>query len=143
MRHFRSIICLAIIGMWLGAGINAQAAEKEAPAKAEVRNVIQSQLEAFRKNDFKTAYSFAHSGVKGQFTQAQFEQMVRGGFSSMIMPGAVDFGEVHEDGLSAEIQVILIDKKGNRSGFQYLLEKDNGKWCISAVIPIELPKLLV
>lgn len=143
MHHFRSFFYLTLIGMALIAGGNAQAAEKAAPAKALVRSVVQSQLDAFRKNDFKTAYGFAHTGVKEQFTQAQFEQMVRGGFPAMVIPGNVAFFEVQEDGANAEVQVTLTDEKGNNSGFRYLLEKDNGNWRIAAVIRIEIPEVLV
>jgi hypothetical protein len=143
MQYASSCFRLTIIGMWLVAGVNAHAAGKEAAAKDEVRTVIRSQLDAFRKNDFKTAYGFAHSGVKEQFTPLQFEQMVRGGFASMLEPGAMAFSEVQENEAGAEIQLILTDQKGNRSGFQYILEKESGKWRIAAVIPIELPALLV
>ena len=120
------------------AGTNARAEAEE-----ELRNVVNLQLEAFRKNDFQTAYGFAHSGIKEQFTPAQFEQMVRGGFPEMLQPGAVKFAEIRDDGVNAGLRVTLIDGKGKRSDFQYLLEKDEGKWRIVGVVPIEVPDVLV
>ena len=142
MGILSSFFSLTIIGVWL-VGTPAGAAEKDAAPNAAVRKVIQSQLDAFGKNDFKAAYGFAHSGVKGQFTQLQFEQMVRGNFAQMLKPKEVFIGGADGDGAGAEVQVILTDEKGKRSGFQYHLEKENGEWRISAVIPIELVEPLV
>ncbi len=143
MRILSSFFSLAVIGMWLVVGTPALAAEKDAAADAAVRKVIRSQLDAFGKNDFKTAYGFAHSGIKGQFTRLQFEQMVRGSFPQMLNPKDVFIGGTDGDEKGAEAQVILTDEKGNRSGFQYHLEKENGEWRITAVIPIELVEPLV
>ena len=120
------------------AGSSARAAAEE-----ELRDVVSLQLEAFRKNDFQAAYGFAHSGIKEQFTPAQFEQMVRGGFPEMLQPGAVNFGEIRDDGVNAGLRVTLADENGKRSDFQYLLEKEGGKWRIVGVVPIEVPEVLV
>ena len=38
------------------------------------------QLEAFRQDDFTTAYTFASVSVRQMFDRAGFEQMVRGGY---------------------------------------------------------------
>ncbi len=138
MYRVRLFFGMVLTGMWLTAGMTARAA-----AHDEVQNVVQLQLEAFRKNDFNTAYGFAHSGIKRQFTVPQFEQMVRGGFPAMLKPGAAEFAEVRKEGEIAEVQVILTDEKGSRIGFQYLLEKDNGSWRIVGVVPIEIPEVLV
>ena len=42
--------------------------------------VVMQQLEAFRHDDFATAYTFASVNVRQMFDRAGFEQMVRGGY---------------------------------------------------------------
>lgn len=142
MEYASTFLRLAIVGMWFAVGINVHGAGKGIGANAEVRGVIQSQLEAFRKNDFKAAYGLAHPGVKGQFTPFDFEQMVRKGFPQMLKPGTVAFSDLHENEAGSEIQAIITDEKGRRSGFRYILIKDDGNWRIAAVVPIELPDVL-
>lgn len=110
----------------------------KAAEKDEVMDVVTKQLDAFKDNDFKIAYSFAHSGIKEQFTLPVFEQMVRGHFPSMLKKGAVVFGELEKDEETASIQVTLTAKDGESSAYQYILEKDAGVWRISAVIPLEI-----
>ena len=51
----------------------------DADAQAAGRVVMQ-QLEAFRRDDFATAYTFASVNVRQMFDRAGFEQMVRGGY---------------------------------------------------------------
>lgn len=78
---------MALVGILFAGVVSGQGVGKDGPAEADVRDVVQSQLDAFRNNDFKTAYGFAHSGIRRQFGEAQFEEMVRGGFPSMLLPG--------------------------------------------------------
>lgn len=134
---------LSVIGIWLSVCVEARAVEKDVAERAEVRDVIQSQLKSLQKNDFKAAYDFAHSGIKRQFTQQQFERMVRRGFPSMLVPGDTAFGKVRQDGANVEIQMFLTDEKGRSSGFQYRLEKENGVWRITSVIPLKVGESLV
>ncbi len=109
----------------------------------DVRIVIESQLDAFAKKDFETAYSFAHSGIKAQFTQADFELMVRGSFGVMLDPARKVFEKINRSETGAEAEVVLTDKNGTRTGYRYLLEMDGGKWRISGVIPFKPVDALV
>lgn len=138
MTRILPIVCLALIGFSTGSVADAKRADEAANPKGEIQQVIQQQLDAFRQNDFKTAYGFAHSGVKVQFTQLDFEKMVRAGFPTMLNPGEIGFGASHEDGAKAAAQVILSGKNGKSAAYQYLLGKEDGSWRISAVIPVEL-----
>lgn len=130
MNRVISLACFLVV-LWLPCTGNAQA------VVPEINGVIQQQLEAFRKNDFKTAYGFAHSGIKGQFALPDFERMVRGGFPQMLQPGAVGFGETRKEGGNAAVQVILTGEDGSRSAYLYLLEKEEGEWRITGAVPLE------
>lgn len=59
------------------AGAARAQAEKDAKAAAEP---VVKQLEAFRRGDYDTAYTFASEGIRAQFDRRGFEAMVRGGY---------------------------------------------------------------
>lgn len=132
MDRFFSAFILGLVVICLG-GAHAKAGEEDA-----VNGVIRQQLGAFRKNDFGNAYGFAVSGIREQFTQAEFEKMVRGNFAPMVKPGAVELGGTKVVEGNASVQLTLTAEDGTKSAYQYLLEKENGEWRIAAVIPIEI-----
>ena len=138
MSRFLSLLGFVAIASWLGNVADAKAADDGPNPKEEIQKVIRQQLDAFRQDDFKTAYGFAHPGVKDQFTQAEFERMVRGGFPIMLNPGEIVFGAMQEDAAKAAAQVLLRGENEETTAYQYLLEKEGGNWRITAVIPIEL-----
>ncbi len=110
----------------------------EAKDDGALGEVAAQQLDAFRKNNFAAAYDFAHSGIKAQFTQAEFEKMVRAGFGAMLKPGEAKFGRELIDGDGGSVDLTLSGKDGEVSAYRYLLEKENGVWRITAVVPIEV-----
>ena len=65
-------------------------AELRPADRQEIRNVIERQLEAFRRDDGVTAFSFAAPGVRAQFrTPANFMKMVRDSYPAVYRPRAV------------------------------------------------------
>src|SRR5260370_11809194 len=55
-------------------------AQKPMPAPKEATEPVMKQLEAFRRGDFDTAYTFASSEIKELFDRSAFEQMVKNGY---------------------------------------------------------------
>jgi hypothetical protein len=133
MTRLHSLIGCLIIAPFFG-GMSAEAKDEEDAMKG----VIGAQIEAFRKNDFKTAYGFAHSGVKAQFTQADFEKMVRGGFAPMMKPGAAEFALAVVEGREAAVDLTLTAEDGTKTSYRYFLEKEDEAWRITAVVPVEI-----
>ena len=86
----RSIVML----LWLHS-ISAFAAESFWPTAqewAEIRSVIQGQLEAFQRNDEAAAYSLAAPSVRERFpTPEAFNKMVREKYSPFYSPREVKF----------------------------------------------------
>ncbi len=109
----------------------------------KVEATVRSQLEAFQNENFKGAYGFAHSDVKARFTEVEFEQMVRQQFRAMLDVAGSRYGEVVMNDRAAQLEVIMTDKAGQRSGYRYTLLKDGGEWRIAGVVPFEAPDLLV
>ena len=61
--------------------------------KAEIRQIVEKQLQAFQKDDFIAAFSFASPSIQQQFgTWDNFKQMVISSYRAVYRPRAVIFG---------------------------------------------------
>jgi hypothetical protein len=83
------------LGLLLLAGFFAVGADTQDPGEDDwkaIQGIITSQLEAFRRDDATTAFSFAAPSIQKQFhTPGEFMQMVRTGYSAVYRPGSVRF----------------------------------------------------
>ena len=88
---------LAILGLWLCLATTSQAQEVNvSPADREaIRTIIQSQVEAFRRDDGDAAFGFASPTIRGMFGSPEtFMDMVRQGYQPVYRPQEFDFGEI-------------------------------------------------
>ena len=90
---------LALVGLILGlaASIGAPAVAQDlSPAdRSAIRDVIQSQVEAFRRDDGAGAFSYASPSIRGMFgTPETFMDMVRQGYQPVYRPKVFDFREI-------------------------------------------------
>jgi hypothetical protein len=93
-RYARVLVSLALFaGLW--AGVDLAVAANEAPSDADwasIRAVINSQLDAFQRDDADAAFSFASPAIQKQFhTASEFMQMVRTGYGAVYRPVSVQF----------------------------------------------------
>src|SRR5439155_6594083 len=73
MRHAHAVALL--LALVLAAPARAQAPDATTAADQVLR-----QLDAFRRNDYDTAYAFASVEIHQLFDRSTFEAMVRGGY---------------------------------------------------------------
>jgi len=94
-RYVKVVSCLLLL-VGLRAASLAVAARDE-PSDADwvsIRAVITSQLDAFKRDDAESAFSFASPGIQKQFRSAgAFMYMVRTGYRAVYRPGSVRFLE--------------------------------------------------
>lgn len=106
------------------------------PAKANdaVRSVISSQLDAFMKDDFVSAFDFASPMIQGMFgTPERFGNMVRNGYPMVWRPADVEFLSV-EDRDGAVIQTVKItDETGRQYYLDYEMIQTDAGWLINGV----------
>ena len=109
-----------------------------ADVKSELTAVIDAQLAAFRADDYAKAYTFAATGIKDLFTQADFEGMVRKSYPVIAHSTSVDYGMAFDTGEEAVIYV-RVQNTGTRADgqFQYMLKKENGAWKIGGVAEVK------
>ena len=107
----------------------AQAAIPAADARA-VREVIEAQLDAFRKDDAARAFSLAAPGIRETFGSAdRFMEMVRSSYAVVYRPASVVFdAPVDIDGLVVQ-PVRLVDAQGRAWIALYPMERQpDGSW---------------
>jgi hypothetical protein len=101
--------------------------------KKELTDVIESQLAAFRQEDYAKAYSFAAAGIQKQFSRAAFEKMVKNDYPVIANSKSVRFGLITDNGKEA---VVVANVRGNGkqlAQYQYLLVFQDSKWRINGV----------
>lgn len=123
--------CLALLLVLVALPASAQPAR---PAPAEATEPIMKQLEAFRRGDFDTAYTFASADIQQQFDRAAFEQMVKGGYPEIAES---TFATVVRSALGPDGHVYVAVKvrgaNGNNIEAFYELVLESGQWKINGV----------
>jgi hypothetical protein len=114
-------------------------APSEDSMKRELIRVVDSQLSAFRKNDYLKAYTYAAAGIRAHFSPTAFERMVKMGYPPIAQSLSADFGTTLDNGLQAVVNVGIIAGSGKALYYyQYHLQREKTGWKISGVAPIRL-----
>ncbi len=109
-------------------------AQAAGPAPIEATEPVLKQLEAFRRDDFDTAYTFASSEIREQFSRPAFEQMVKTGypeiarstFATIATSAVAPNGRVY-------LSVRIRGASGNSIEAFYELVLESGQWKINGV----------
>jgi hypothetical protein len=116
------------------------------PAQAQdagaIRGVIESQLDAFRRDAKAEAFSYASPDIQRIFRNPdRFMQMVRSGYPQVYRPQAVEFQALKPVAEGRAIQeVFFVGPNGVGSLALYVMERQpDGTWKIDGVRLTELP----
>jgi hypothetical protein len=134
MTRFAAAIalCLALAGPLVA---------QETPGAA-IRGVIQGQIDAFLKDDFATAFTFASPAIQGLFqTPDNFGVMVRNGYPMVWRPDAVEFGELREIAGALWQRVIVTDGAGRVHSLDYQMVPGPEGWRINGVQLLQAPQV--
>ena len=103
------------------------------PEAAAVREVIEAQLDAFKRDDAQRAFSFAAPGIRQMFGTAEnFLQMVRSSYGVVYRPQSVKFEkfEVVDDEVFQPVR--MTDAQGQAWIALYAMERQpDGSWRIN------------
>ncbi|MGH7383740.1 MAG: DUF4864 domain-containing protein [Candidatus Rokuibacteriota bacterium] len=126
----RIVIGLALTLLPLCASAWAQADKADVRGAAEP---VVKQLEAFRRDDYDTAFTFASAEIRTQFDRQSFEVMVRRGYPEIARStfAAVTKTEVTPDG-PAYVTVKIRGDNGQSIEALYELVWQDG-WKINGV----------
>jgi len=118
----RAFVLLAALLIGLAAPVRA--ADDVTAAQANAQAIINSQVEAFGRDDAATAYSYAAPAIQGMFPQADiFLSMVQRSYAPVYRHKSFEFGEARAaDGKIAQ-RVHIIDADGEAWEALYTLEQ--------------------
>ena len=117
-------LCLLIISAPMA--VRAQSEDIEA--------VIGAQLDAFRADDFETAFTFASPMIKRMFgTPERFGQMVMNGYPMVWRPANVVFGGLQDIEGRLVKTVFFTDGAGRTYEAAYEMIETEGGWQINGV----------
>ncbi len=123
MRHFILILVAALA--------------LSAPARADeaaIRDVISSQIEAFKADDFAAAFEFASPTIQGLFrTPENFGTMVRQGYPMVWRPEDVTFLSLETINGQLWQSVLIRDQQGRAHVLEYQMQPGEAGWKINAV----------
>ena len=139
----RKLIFGLVAGIALAVGSSGGVAAQDSP-DAGIKDVISSQLEAFRQDDFARAFTFASPSIQGIFgTPENFGGMVRNGYPMVWRPGKVAFLDLRQEGGALWQKVQIVDQKGQMHLLEYRMVDGKDGWRISGVQLLDLPGLAV
>ncbi|MEM7088387.1 MAG: DUF4864 domain-containing protein [Pseudomonadota bacterium] len=101
---------------------------------AEIEANIAAQIQAFKTDDFVTAFTFASPNIQRLFRNPEnFGAMVRNGYPMVWRPADVRFLELREVAGSLWQKVMITDSNGQVHILDYqMIQQDNG-WKINGV----------
>ena len=131
-RAASAVLLLAVLGPLLLGG---EAGAQRDPDADEAGRVVIQQLEAFRRGDFRTAFTFASRTIHDMFDDASFEAMVRGGYPEIArsVRANVD-GSKRGDAGELYLFVHVHGENGRAVEAVYEMIKESGAWRINGVV---------
>jgi hypothetical protein len=110
-------------------------APAQAPDEAAIRGTIQGQLDAFKSDDFGTAFGFASPMIRSMFgTADRFGMMVRQGYPMVWRPAEVEFLGLRDRGGQVWQMVLIRDGNDVYHTLGYQMVPDGaGGWRINGV----------
>lgn len=102
---------------------------------AAFRSVIESQLDAFQRDDGTAAFAHASPTIKGMFrTPDNFMRMVMNGYPQVYRPRTVDFGAVIDYRGQPTQLVYLTGPDGDAViAYYQMQQQSDGTWQINGV----------
>jgi hypothetical protein len=103
------------------------------PDRQAIHQVIQSQLDAFQRDDAAAAYAFATPMIQRKFGDAgNFMQMVKQGYTPVYRPKSVAFEKLIDTESGPDQILHLIGPDGLAYTAHYLMQKQpDGTWMIN------------
>ncbi|MBV9589635.1 MAG: DUF4864 domain-containing protein [Hyphomicrobiales bacterium] len=126
-------LLLGLAGAMLTLGLPAALAFTEGD-RTESRAVIEQQIDAFRRDDGATAFSFASPELRAIFQSPEhFMAMVRNGYAPVYRPKAYNFSGMAETAEGLTATLTIEDADGQVWTAIYTLEKQaDGSWKITS-----------
>ena len=133
MRPLLVSLLLLVVLAFTPLAASAQSREVTVAEAKAVRKVIEAQLDAFRHDDAKRAFSYAAAGIRDMFGSAEsFLEMVRTSYAVVYRPRNVVFEPPERVGADVVQPVIMTDAEGRGWIALYPMRREkDGSWRIN------------
>jgi Domain of unknown function (DUF4864) len=133
MARMTSAVLLLALAAW--AVLAGSAAAQRDPDVDDAGRIVMQQLEAFRRDDFQTAFTFASRSIRDMFDTARFEAMVRGGYPEIARSVRASI-DGSKRGDAGELYLFLHVQGDNGRAVEavYEMVKEAGTWRINGVV---------
>lgn len=122
---------IAFLGLMLALALPATAQVSSSDQDA-IRDVIQRQVDAFRRDDGETAFGFASPAIRGMFGSSDvFMDMVRQGYQPVYRPRVFEFREIVTLHGMVTQKVHVVGPDGRPvTAFYPMAQQPDGSWRI-------------
>lgn len=118
----------------LAVSLSAGLASGAIAQNAEIEANITAQIQAFKADDFSTAFTFASPNIQRLFgTPENFGVMVRRGYPMVWRPADVRFLELREVAGALWQKVMITDRDGRVHILDYQMVQQESGWKINGV----------
>ncbi len=118
----------------LAVSLSAGLASGAFAQNAEIEANISAQIQAFKADDFATAFTFASPNIQRLFGDPEnFGVMVRRGYPMVWRPVDVRFLELREVAGNLWQKVMITDGDGRVHLLDYQMIQQEGRWKINGV----------
>ncbi|MGR3515401.1 MAG: DUF4864 domain-containing protein [Paracoccaceae bacterium] len=130
MRFGRFFLAVLMSVLWFGQAV----AEEVQPRVTGIEDTITAQMDAFMKDDFAEAFTYASPNIQGLFGSSErFGQMVRNGYPMVWRPGDVQYLELRDIAGNLWQKVMIRDQKGGTHILDYQMIETSEGWKINGV----------
>lgn len=121
-------------GLLIAVCLSLPAAAPVAAQDNPMEKTILDQIEAFKADDFATAFTFASHSIKSIFMSPEnFGRMVKQGYPMVHRPGSVRMLESREVGGRLWQKVMITDQTGRTHILDYQMVEGPEGWLINGV----------
>lgn len=134
MGHIVRFLLAAVLVCVLTALSSPPAtAESGAGDRAAMQALVDSQIDAFRRDDESGAYAYASPGIQSMYpSPGLFMQMVRQAFQPVYRPQQYSFGATRDGPNGPLLDVYVTGPDGNAYVAEYSFQQQpDGSWRIS------------
>jgi hypothetical protein len=119
-----------LLSLFLALPLAAPAADITGDDAAEIRTVIQQQIDAFRRDDARRAFALASPGVQRVFgTPERFLDTVRASYGAVYRPARVSFLDLVVMGGDVVQPIQVVDRDGGVWVAYYAMQRQrDGSW---------------
>ncbi len=136
MRFGRIFLAILVGTLWFGTA----PAQDTLPREPGIEATITAQIDAFLKDDFAEAFTYASPGIQGIFgTSDRFGQMVRQGYPMVWRPDDVQYLELRDVAGNLWQKVMIRDRQGGMHVLDYQMIQTPDGWKINGVQLLQVP----